>query len=431
MDSIFKKKPLDPRLATFSSQPNINTALPLYSMVVKNSNAPVTTPAPVAPPVTPAPQIKTPAPLSAMDKVTQTLNDQTDSIKKYYEAKLLRDEQRKNQQIQEAQSALRGTEESQKAGIQDLEGQTNNLIAEEEQSMGQEQRQQARTAQDTRKRLQNQFAALGTLEGSQYGQAAYAAEQDLANKQANTRATSGRTISGYKLSLNDAKRNFVSLVSKEKAALQARINEIESIFEKGSEEYNKAIRDAVFGAQNKINEANLQIETAKEVAKVKEGSNSGFGASTDLRKEFNTRVKADDFMKVSSNYQNIINATPTAAGDMNMIFSYMKLLDPSSTVREGEFATAQQTAGLPAQVVNQYNKVVSGTRLGQEQRNQFKNEAKNIYQNSANTFNQQKKYFDELAMSQGIDPQYVTGGFNTSSSQIVTAPDGTQIEIID
>lgn len=268
MDSIFKKKPLDPRLATFSSQPNINTALPLYSMTVKNSKPSVgvvsTTPS-----VTPTPKVQTPAPLSAMDKVTQTLNDQTDSIKKYYEAKLLRDEQRKNQQILEAQSGIKSTEESQRAGIQDLEAQTNNLIAEEEQSMGQDQRQQARTAQDTRKRLQNQFAALGTLEGSQYGQVAYDTEQDLANKQANTRATSGRNISGYRLALGEAKRNFVSLVAKEKAALQARISEIENNFEKGSEDYNKAIRDAVFSAQNKINDANLQVETARQIEQIK------------------------------------------------------------------------------------------------------------------------------------------------------------------
>lgn len=424
MDSIFKKKPLDPRLATFSSQ-----MTPQNGAIGQNADGSFIY---VKPVTQTTPTVQTPAPLSAIDKVAQTLNDQTDSIKKYYEAKLLKDEQKKNQQILAAQNDIKSAEESQKAGIQDLEGQTNNLIAEEEQSMGQEQRQQARTAQDTRKRLQNQFAALGTLEGSQYGQVAYDAEQDLANKQANTRATSGRTISGYKLSLNDAKRNFISTVAKEKANLQARINEIESTFEKGSEEYNKAIRDVVFSAQNKIDDANLEIYKAQEIEKAKNDfKKPDYSSSTDLRKEFNTRVKADDFMKVSSAYQNIINATPTAAGDMSLIFAYMKLLDPSSTVREGEFANAQNTAGLPAQVVNQYNKVLSGTRLGQEQRNQFKNEARTIYQNSAKVFNQQKDYFDQLARSQGIDPQYVTGGFNTSSGQIITAPDGTQIEIID
>lgn len=350
MDSIFKKKPLDPRLATFSSQPNINTALPLYSMVVKNSKAPVTTPAPVAPPVTPAPQVQTPAPLSAMDKVAQTLNSQTDSIKKYYEAKLLRDEQRKNQQIQEAQSALRGAEESQKAGIQDLEGQTNNLIAEEEQSMGQEQRQQARTAQDTRKRLQNQFAALGTLEGSQYGQVAYDAEQDLANKQANTRATSGRTISGYKLSLNDAKRNFVSTVAKEKAALQTRINEIESVFEKGSEEYNKAIRDAVYGAQNKINDANLEIEKARQVEEIK---NTGTNSNVTKIAPKDLNIAKEGISNIGS-MRSILVSNPKIATQLNP-------LDPSK--RNFEF--------LKSQIADQVGRLRSGGAINADEEKRF------------------------------------------------------------
>jgi len=39
------------------------------------------------------------------------------------------------------------------------------------------------------------------------------------------------------------------------------------------------------------------------------------------------------------------------------------MLDPGSVVRESEFATAQNAAGVPDQVRNMYNKVLSGTRL--------------------------------------------------------------------
>jgi len=381
------------------------------------------------PPVQPEAQTS----FDPLSNISKTLNDQSQSILDYYTKRKALDEANKNKQILQANSQVTQTEEAQKAGIQDLENQTNTQIAEEEQQAGVEQRQQARTAQDTRKRLQNQFAALGTLEGSQYGQEATRGEQDLANTQANTRASLGRTITGLRGALGTAKRNFVSTIANEKANLQARITQIEDTFQKGTLDYDKAIRDAIFGAQNKINDAKLEIYKAEQIEKVKNSfKGADFSASADLRKEFNTRVKADDFMKVSKAYQDIINATPTPAGDMSLIFSYMKLLDPNSTVREGEFATAQQTAGLPAQVVNQYNKVLSGTRLGQEQRSNFKSEAKNIYQNSANTFNQQKSYFDQLARSQGVDPQYVTGGFNTSSSTTrLVSPSGQQYEYDD
>lgn len=342
MDSIFKKKPLDPRLATFSSQ-----MTPQNGAIGQNADGSFI----YAKPVTQTtPTVQTPAPLSAIDKVAQTLNSQTDSIKKYYEAKLLKDEQKKNQQILAAQNDIKSAEESQKAGIQDLEGQTNNLIAEEEQSMGQEQRQQARTAQDTRKRLQNQFAALGTLEGSQYGQVAYDAEQDLANKQANTRATSGRTISGYKLSLNDAKRNFISTVSKEKAALQARISEIENNFEKGSEDYNKAIRDVVFSAQNKINDANLQVETARQIEEIK---NTGTNSNVTKIAPKDLNIAKEGISNIGS-MRSILVSNPKIATQLNP-------LDPSK--RNFEF--------LKSQIADQVGRLRSGGAINADEEKRF------------------------------------------------------------
>ena len=71
-----------------------------------------------------------------------------------------------------------------------------------------------------------------------------------------------------------------------------------------------------------------------------------------------------------------------AQSDMAMIFTYMKILDPQSTVREGEFATAEQTTGVPGYVVNLYNRALQGTRLNPEQRRNFLTEAKGLRQAS-------------------------------------------------
>src|SRR3990167_7070520 len=40
----------------------------------------------------------------------------------------------------------------------------------------------------------------------------------------------------------------------------------------------------------------------------------------------------------------------TAAGDMSLIFGIMKMLDSNSTVREGEYATAQNAGSIPDRV---------------------------------------------------------------------------------
>lgn len=61
----------------------------------------------------------------------------------------------------------------------------------------------------------------------------------------------------------------------------------------------------------------------------------------------------------------------SAQDDLALIFSFMKILDPGSVVREGEFANAQNTAGIPDRVVNAYNNALRGTRLSDNQRNEF------------------------------------------------------------
>ena len=53
---------------------------------------------------------------------------------------------------------------------------------------------------------------------------------------------------------------------------------------------------------------------------------------------------------------------------MALIFNFMKMLDPGSTVREGEFASAQNTSGVDDKIINFYNQALKGTRLNDSQR---------------------------------------------------------------
>jgi len=54
-----------------------------------------------------------------------------------------------------------------------------------------------------------------------------------------------------------------------------------------------------------------------------------------------------------------------------LVFKFMKALDPTSVVREGEFATAQNSAGIPEGIRNIFNKLLTGERLGEAQIKQF------------------------------------------------------------
>ena len=73
---------------------------------------------------------------------------------------------------------------------------------------------------------------------------------------------------------------------------------------------------------------------------------------------------------------------------MSMIFAYMKMLDPSSVVREWEFASAQNTAWIPERILNYYNNARNWTRLSTTQRSDFINIAQQFLTSYVDRYNQ-------------------------------------------
>lgn len=97
------------------------------------------------------------------------------------------------------------------------------------------------------------------------------------------------------------------------------------------------------------------------------------------------RAESKDFSKQRSSFGLIRAAAedPSPAGDLALIFNYMKVLDPGSTVREGEFANAQNSGSVPQRIRSLYNSIVKGTRLSAPQRADFVNRAARLYNSAA------------------------------------------------
>lgn len=132
-----------------------------------------------------------------------------------------------------------------------------------------------------------------------------------------------------------------------------------------------------------------------------------FSDENSLRNHFdqitgNYRVVGDAYRQIEA-----AAAGDTGASDMALIFSYMKMLDPGSTVREGEYATAQQTTNIPGYVANLYNQAVDGTKLNEEQRSQFVTAAASIYSASQSQYTNLQNQYRDLATSYGMDPNRV------------------------
>ena len=135
--------------------------------------------------------------------------------------------------------------------------------------------------------------------------------------------------------------------------------------------------------------------------------------SSALRKEFTSLSKIKDFSKVSDAYTRVVASAkdPSAAGDLALIFNYMKVLDPGSTVREGEFATAQNADGVPGRVRSLFNSIKEGTRLNEEQRFDFVDRATRLYKGAEDQTKPLYEFYKNIATTRGFDPDLILPSF--------------------
>tara|TARA_R110002020_G_scaffold316829_1_gene532188 strand:- start:449 stop:1507 length:1059 start_codon:yes stop_codon:yes gene_type:complete len=123
-----------------------------------------------------------------------------------------------------------------------------------------------------------------------------------------------------------------------------------------------------------------------------------------LRADFTKEkpVQELDVVKVSFDKVRQSAATATPAGDVQLIFSFMKVLDPGSIVRESEFEQAGNTGGLPVRIQNWYDKLVKGTGLQQPQRDELVKQAKIAATAQLKATGGKIDFYKKLAETRGI-----------------------------
>lgn len=144
-----------------------------------------------------------------------------------------------------------------------------------------------------------------------------------------------------------------------------------------------------------------------------ESTKPDFSQENKLRSDFEQGSKT--FRESATAYRRILDSAkdPSAAGDLGLIFGYMKLLDPTSTVREGEFATAQQAGSIPQSIVSAYNKAVSGERLAPELRKDFVSRARSLYQGQERSQSSYENQFRDISGRNKVDPRNVIIDYRT------------------
>lgn len=141
---------------------------------------------------------------------------------------------------------------------------------------------------------------------------------------------------------------------------------------------------------------------------------------------------SDDFIKQRDARGRILAsaAEPSPAGDLALIFNYMKVLDPGSVVRESEFRTAAQAKAwlgraeesgitVPNAVRSAIQRAISGELLLPEQRADFVNQSKNIFDQSLVQQEQVNKRFEGIATRNGLDVQSIVLPLELVESELV------------
>ena len=128
-----------------------------------------------------------------------------------------------------------------------------------------------------------------------------------------------------------------------------------------------------------------------------------------LRKDIYSLGK--EFRDVERSYGKLTGAlkSGTAPGDLSAIFAYMKMIDPGSTVREGEMATAKNAAGIPERIMNMYNNARRGVMLNDTQRAEFAAEAQSMFDVERGAYDRNIYNVLQQADADGISRELVLG----------------------
>lgn len=178
------------------------------------------------------------------------------------------------------------------------------------------------------------------------------------------------------------------------------------------------LRKGQITAATKASEASTAHSVAETAKTKKETELLGKPKPEDLKNiatmEDNLRQElvknAGEFVKVRDAYSRVqaVTKQPSAAGDLALIFNFMKMLDPGSTVRETEFANAENAKGVDESIRSVWNKLKTGERLTEAQRADFIGQAANLFDSQKSFYDQSRSYYGELAKRRGLNADNVT-----------------------
>jgi len=167
--------------------------------------------------------------------------------------------------------------------------------------------------------------------------------------------------------------------------------------------------------QEATNASAEERRLARELAankEIKGDKAEKFTQSGLLRKEYATESKSYEAIRDSySRYNGIIEknkGVSNPASDIALMYSYMKALDPTSTVRESEYATVNNAGGVPSAIQSAWNKLLGTGQMSVAMRSQIEGTMEGAYQDQLNKQYERQSQFQDIAKEWGLQPEIIT-----------------------
>jgi hypothetical protein len=134
-----------------------------------------------------------------------------------------------------------------------------------------------------------------------------------------------------------------------------------------------------------------------------------FAQEEKIRKEWQGRSKAYGELQGTFNTLKASSDSANGPGDIALITGFMKMLDPGSVVRETEFATARDTAGLFTQLQNRLEKAQNGQLLSPAQRKEYVALSQKYLDSAQAKAAQERKDLGIVVKNYKLNPENVFG----------------------
>jgi len=137
----------------------------------------------------------------------------------------------------------------------------------------------------------------------------------------------------------------------------------------------------------------------------------GFDNALKLRTDFRAEPIYKGFEEVKAAKNQIDQAAQmkSPAGDLAAATKIMKILDPTSVVRESELGMAMAATGLEDRVRNYANLIITGQKLTPAQRKDFVELSDKLYNVAGEQFNQKRNEYVGIAERNKLDVEAAVG----------------------